>query len=371
MRSTASRSSQWSATATAARVRAASDSAASAAAALDALPDAIIELDANQKVIRANAAARDDFGAEAGLDVAAVIRDPDVLASIEDALAGRETATVAHLRPGAVERHFEVVVLKPRLLAGAQVSALVVFHDVTALRRATELRVDFVANVSHELRTPLTALIGFIETLRGPARDDAGARSRFLGIMHDESQRMSRLVSDLLSLSRIEAMEHTPPTEMVALTAVLGRAADALAMAARAKNMRIVVDAEPGLPAVQGDADQLLQVFQNLVDNAIKYGRADTEVRIAARRVPGDGVAVSVADTGDGIGREHLARLTERFYRVDAGRSRRMGGTGLGLAIVKHIVNRHRATLAIDSEPGRGSVFTVSFQSVAGASGED
>ncbi len=355
--------------AAAGRVRSAEDAAAAAAAAFDALPDAIIELDGAQRVIRANAAAREDFGAAPGLEVVAVIRDPDVLATIDDALAGRETAKVAHVRPGVVERHFEVVVLRPRLLAGARTGALVVFHDVTALRRATELRVDFVANVSHELRTPLTALIGFVETLRGPAKDDAEARARFLAIMSDEAQRMSRLVSDLLSLSRIEAMEHAPPTEKVALAPILGRAADALTMAARAKAMRVAVEAEPDLPAVLGDADQLLQVFQNLIDNAIKYGRAESEVRVVARRVAG-GIAVAVADSGDGIAREHLARLTERFYRVDAGRSRRMGGTGLGLAIVKHIVQRHRARLGIESEPGRGSIFTVTFQSAEGTTSE-
>ena len=180
---------------------------------------------------------------------------------------------------------------------------------------------------------------------------------------------MSRLVSDLLSLSRIEAMEHAPPTDRVALAPVLGRAADALAMAARAKAMRVVIDVEPDLPVVVGDPDQLLQVFQNLIDNAIKYGRAESDVRVVARSVAG-GVAVAVTDAGEGIAREHLARLTERFYRVDAGRSRRMGGTGLGLAIVKHIVQRHRARLAIESEPGRGSTFTVTFQSAEGTVSE-
>jgi two-component system phosphate regulon sensor histidine kinase PhoR len=253
---------------------------------------------------------------------------------------------------------------------------------MTAIRRAEQMRADFVANVSHELRTPLATLLGFIETLRGAAKDDTTARDRFLAIMNEQASRMARLVRDLLSLSRIEENEHSPPTARVEVAPLLAAAGDLLAFQARAKEIDLVFDVAAGLPAVIGDADQLAQVFQNLLDNAIKYGRPKTRVRLAAQLVrppepaaalrplpagarlvgklsPERMIAIAVADEGEGITRDHISRLTERFYRVDAGRSRQLGGTGLGLAIVKHIVNRHRGALAIDSEPGKGSVFTV------------
>jgi two-component system phosphate regulon sensor histidine kinase PhoR len=252
-----------------------------------------------------------------------------------------------------------------------------VLHDVTALKQAERMRADFVANVSHELRTPLSALLGFTETLRGPAKDDAPARERFLGIMHEQAQRMTRLVRDLLSLSRIEELEHTPPTENVDLRRVVGSVVDTLGLQAKAKSVAVEVDIAADVPPVTGDADQLAQVVQNLLDNAIKYARAGGQVRIAGRKLAGAPpriaasaargrlpapdwwVSLAVGDDGEGIAREHLPRLTERFYRVDAARSRQLGGTGLGLAIVKHILNRHRGGVAVDSEPGRGSVFTV------------
>jgi two-component system phosphate regulon sensor histidine kinase PhoR len=243
-------------------------------------------------------------------------------------------------------------------------------HDLTASKRSERLRADFVANASHELRTPLASLIGFIETLRGPAREDTAAREHFLTIMAEQSQRMARLVDDLLSLSRIEMNEHRPPTERLNLSGVLRTVADLLEQRAAARDMRIVLDLPADLPEVLGDSDELAQVFQNLFDNAIKYGRPGTPIEVSAGPSPrllsgtrpGErpgAIAVAVRDHGDGIAREHLPRLTERFYRVDAARSRELGGTGLGLAIVKHIVNHHRGALDIDSELGEGSVFTV------------
>jgi two-component system phosphate regulon sensor histidine kinase PhoR len=246
------------------------------------------------------------------------------------------------------------------------------------------MRADFVANASHELRTPLATLLGFVETLRGPARDDAAARERFLAIMHEQTQRMARLVADLLSLSRIELNEHTPPIGRVLLGEVVRTIIDSLELKAADKRMAIVVDAPPpggeapirldDLPPVSGDDDELSQVFQNLIDNAIKYGRTDSTIRIAswlvapratadaalpAPRLDQPAVAIAVMDEGEGIAREHVPRLTERFYRIDTARSRALGGTGLGLAIVKHILNRHRGALDIDSMVGQGSTFTV------------
>jgi len=212
-------------------------------------------------------------------------------------------------------------------------------------------------------------MIGFIETLRGPAREDADAHQRFLAIMHEQASRMTRLVEDLLSLSRIELNEHVMPKDRVALGPLLRHIAAALELRAGERRMRILLALPPGLPEVLGDHDELAQVFQNLVDNAIKYGRAGTEIAISAATVlrpSRDGdvgsipfVSIAVRDRGEGIAREHLPRLTERFYRIDAARSREMGGTGLGLAIVKHVLNHHRGFLEVESTPGVGSVFTV------------
>jgi len=356
----------------AARARASEEALRTVSATLDAIPDAILEIDGARDIVRANAAGRALLSASPGATLLSIVRDPDILAGVDDVLAGRETAEIPFTLPGSVERHFVVHVLRLDLGAAARSRAIVLYRDVTALRNADRLRADFVANVSHEMRTPLASLSGFIETLRGPARDDEPARLRFLEIMEGEARRMTRLVSDLLSLSRIEASEHAAPTDAVEIGPVVARVADALGPVAQARRISIAVDMAPGLPAVAGDGDQLQQVLQNLVDNAIKYGRADGEVRISARSLPADGavparVSIAISDSGEGIAREHLHRLTERFYRVDPGRSRRMGGTGLGLAIVKHIVNRHRGTLSIESVPGQGSVFTVRIPAMAGA----
>jgi two-component system phosphate regulon sensor histidine kinase PhoR len=244
-------------------------------------------------------------------------------------------------------------------------------RDVTAVRRADQLRADFIANASHELRTPLASLQGFIETLRGPARDDPAAHERFLGIMHDQAARMSRLVNDLLSLSRIEQDEHLPPTAHVDATTLVRNVMAMLELKVAARKVRLRLEAPEGLPLIIGDADQLEQVFQNLIENAIKYTREQTEVTITMARAAknagnlmttsrrGGMLSIAVIDRGEGIDRTHLPRLTERFYRVDTARSRAQGGTGLGLAIVKHIVNRHRGRLLIESEVGQGSRFTV------------
>jgi two-component system phosphate regulon sensor histidine kinase PhoR len=229
------------------------------------------------------------------------------------------------------------------------------------------MRADFVANASHELRTPLSSLSGFIETLRGHAKDDAAARERFLGIMQDQAQRMRRLIDDLLSLSRIELNEHIAPAKTVDLKTVALDIIDAFQPLARERSIALKLKAEPGLPVVIGERDELVQVLQNLVDNAVKYAHAGTEVEIALGTgtpaglpdLVGPTCHIAVSDHSDGIAREHIPRLTERFYRVDVKQSRERGGTGLGLAIVKHIVSRHRGRLHIRSDIAKGSVFTV------------
>ncbi|HEX6101901.1 MAG TPA: ATP-binding protein [Alphaproteobacteria bacterium] len=339
------------------------------------LPDPVLMLNSEQGIVRANRAAEELLQERLeGRALSGVLRHPALLAAVEAALAEGAARTVEVALPVPVERQLAAHVepISKTLPDGS--AAILVLHDVTALTRADRMRADFVANASHELRTPLSTLIGFLETLLGSAREDAAARERFLPIMLEQAQRMARLVADLLSLSRIELNEHTPPTGRVDLAAVLGRVADGLEMKARGRGMAIRIEAD-ALPAVIGDADELAQVFQNLIDNAIKYGAPGTEVRVLAgpaeavsARAPrrfAHGLAVAVIDRGEGIAREHLPRLTERFYRVDSARSRELGGTGLGLAIVKHILSRHRGHLEIESAPGEGSRFTVYLQTAA------
>ena len=227
------------------------------------------------------------------------------------------------------------------------------------------MRRDFVANVSHELRTPLTAIMGFIETLRGPARDDADARDRFLGIMEGEAARMNRLVGDLLSLSRVEDEERIRPRETVDLSGILDSTIRSVRPLTEEAKMVLTLDLPDAPVEVTGDADQLQQVFTNLIVNAITYASSGGSVHLTltvserdpAVRAPA--ARVQVIDKGPGIDPVHLPRLTERFYRADSHRSRELGGTGLGLAIVKHIINRHRGRLRVESELGKGSVFTV------------
>jgi two-component system phosphate regulon sensor histidine kinase PhoR len=348
---------------------------------LQALPDPVLLVDSERHVVQANAAAESQFGRHAvGRDLSAMVRHPALIDAVESVLEGEAGREIELIFPVPVER-----VLRARVepLAGEtdQPLALIAFQDMTAARRTDQMRADFVANVSHELRTPLASLIGFIETLQGPARDDPEAHERFLAIMQQQSQRMARLIADLLSLSRIELNEHKPPTGETELGPILGGLADALGLKAAERSMTIKLGVPApltgvesftdlaSLPAVQGERDELTQLFQNLIDNAIKYGRTGTAVRVACWRepieVPGrraggrPSLAVAVIDEGEGIAREHLPRLTERFYRVDKARSRDIGGTGLGLAIVKHIVSRHRGRLAVESTPGVGSIFTV------------
>jgi two-component system phosphate regulon sensor histidine kinase PhoR len=336
----------------------------------DALPDAVVMLAADHRVLRANLAARGLFGRNlVGRDVSSLVRHPPILAAL-DAIEDGQGREIEFALPIPVERRFIVAIRPlPGEIAG-DAAILISFHDITTIRRMEQMRADFVANASHELRTPLSSLIGFIDTLRGPARDDAEARDRFLGIMAEQAARMARLIEDLLSLSRIELNEHTQPAGSVDVRRVVASVVELLEPKARARGVAIAVSAPEALPEVRGDADELAQVIQNLVDNAVKYTLPDTEVTVSLapldrgpvnmpREAGGAVVAVAVRDHGEGIPQEHLPRLTERFYRVDSARSRKMGGTGLGLAIVKHVTSRHRGVLTIDSTVGLGSVFTV------------
>ncbi len=343
----------------------------------DSLPGPTFLLNAQRRITRVNRAARLLFGEKLrDRDLATVLRNPPLLDAVERAMQGGPGDAVEFALPGGPDGTFRAVIEPLPKPAVDGTLAVVALHDVTELKRVERMRADFVANASHELRTPLAALLGFIETLQGPAKDDADARERFLGIMHEQAGRMSRLVADLLTLSRIELSEHSRPQGQADLGAILKRVAEALEIQARNKRMHVVVDFPMDLPAVNGQDDELSQIFQNLIDNAIKYGRDGTDVEIKAC-VAADpppsyaersarAVAVSVRDRGEGIARENLPRLTERFFRIDTARSRRLGGTGLGLAIVKHSINRHRGALAIDSTQGEGSTFTVYLPAAEG-----
>jgi two-component system, OmpR family, phosphate regulon sensor histidine kinase PhoR len=351
------------------RIEALEASLAGAESVFASLPDPLIMLNSEQRVIRANRAAETLLQEPlAGRALPGLLRHPALMAAVESALAEGVGHKVEIALSVPVERELiaHVEPLARPLPEGA--AAILVLHDVTAMMRSDRMRADFIANASHELRTPLSTLIGFLETLAGPARNDPGAQARFLPIMLEQGRRMARLVSDLLSLSRIELNEHTPPSGSVDLAPILKSVAESLALKASGRDMAIRLELGPMEPVI-GDAEELTQVFQNLIDNAIKYGSAGAEVRVlagpadaASPRVPrrlAGGVAVSVIDRGEGIQREHLPRLTERFYRVDSARSRELGGTGLGLAIVKHILNRHRGHLEIESVLKEGSRFTV------------
>jgi two-component system phosphate regulon sensor histidine kinase PhoR len=363
------------------RVRMADEKLAAAEAVIAAVPDPLILLDERRRIVRANAQAAAFIGiTPEPRDLAAAFRNPAVLAAADAVLGGERARVVDFSLTVPVERQLRARFARIDHPSPDGAVAVLSLYDITELKRAEQMRADFIANASHELRTPLATLIGFIETLRGPARDDAEARERFLAIMHGQASRMARLVEDLMSLSRIELNEHVMPRDRVALSPLLRQIAETLELRAGERDIRIRLAVPPDLPDVLGDRDELAQVFQNLIDNAIKYGRSGSEIMLQAETAspPTRGssssenamVCVAVCDQGEGIPHEHLPRLTERFYRVDTARSREMGGTGLGLAIVKHILNHHRGFLEVESTPGVGSVFTVFLRAHSAQSAE-
>jgi two-component system, OmpR family, phosphate regulon sensor histidine kinase PhoR len=328
------------------------------------LPDPVVALDRDGRVLALNDRARALAPAlRQGEPVSFALRMPELIEAIGRAAAGEEQRVVYFERV-PLDRWYETIVIPVKREPGAARPDLVLmtFHDLTPLRRVEEMRADFVANASHELRTPLAALLGFIETLQGSAREDAKARERFLAIMQEQARRMARLIDDLLSLSRIELNAHRRPDTPVDLVPIVRQVVDGLETLARDRGVAVNIDAANTLP-VLGDHDELVRIFENLVENALKYGAAGRRVDIKlGLGTSADGepeALVSVRDYGPGIAPEHLPRLTERFYRVDVTESRAQGGTGLGLALVKHILNRHRGRLTIDSAPGAGATFTI------------
>jgi two-component system phosphate regulon sensor histidine kinase PhoR len=327
------------------------------AALIEAMPEPVLAVTGDGRVMAANRAAKGVLPAlRIGGNLALALRDPDILDAVDRVFTSGQTEQVSWRDRVPVERVFDVTVAALDR-AGEDRALVLTLRDLTEALRVERMRADFVANASHELRTPLASLLGFVETLQGPAREDARARDRFLAIMADQARRMARLIDDLLSLSRIEQNLHLRPDKPVDLSLAVRHVAETLAPLAAESDVVLSVTA-PEPVIVAGQRDELLRVAENLVENAIKYGASPgrVEIAVAAQRRIG---LLTVRDYGSGIAPEHLPRLTERFYRIDAGQSRAKGGTGLGLAIVKHIVARHRGRLTIESEVGQGTLITV------------
>lgn len=335
---------------------------------LASIPFPSLAIDSAERIIAANADALTLIGGQAvGMNYVTILRQPALLDTVEATLRDGMARTARYLaNDGAQDTTYQVSCRAvPDVGQGGIRITVLVFEDVTLVEQAGQMRRDFIANVSHELRTPLTALMGFIETLRGPAREDRTASDRFLNIMQDEAERMNRLVGDLMSLNRVEGNERVRPTTVVSLVEAITSTVQILRPLADEAGVVLELELGDGPVQMQGDADQLKQVFTNLIENAIKYGGTggrvtislSTNAREPVLRAPG--ARVRVTDYGPGIDPVHLPRLSERFYRGDDHRSRAQGGTGLGLAIVKHIINRHRGRLRVESELGQGATFTV------------
>ncbi len=335
---------------------------------LEGVPIPLVLVGPDQRIRSMNSGALEIFaGSGVGRHYVTVMRQPALIECVERAMQQGSEGRTRYIDKG-LDREASYRVRAVALDAEDGMHVLLSFEDVTEFEKAGEMRRDFVANVSHELKTPLTALIGFIETLRGAARDDAVVRERFLGIMEREAERMNRLVSDLLSLSRVESAERQRPTDPVDVDDLVAATLSPLQALAKTESVTLEVMRPKDVPdplVVPGDRDQLQQVLTNLIENGIKYGREGGTVRIMLDYSPrelafrGPGVRIQVVDDGEGFDPIHIPRLTERFYRVDNHRSRAVGGTGLGLAIAKHIINRHRGRFRIETEPGKGARFSI------------
>jgi two-component system, OmpR family, phosphate regulon sensor histidine kinase PhoR len=344
-------------------------------AVIDAIPTAALALDAAGTVVHHNRLVGELFPKiRNGQPMSQVSRNPDLLDAVDRALTSEGRINVELIERVPVERRVSATVSRlGKSTAPSSPHLLVTFRDLTEQDRLAQMRADFIANASHEMRTPLASLRAFVETLQGPARDDEVARERFLRLMASQAERMTRLIDDLLSLSRVEMRVHLPPRGIVELSETAAYVCQSLEPVAEGSKIDLSLVRCEAPVRFLGDREEVVQVLQNLIQNAIKYGREDghVEVRVgrdAPRGSAGAKVWVSVSDDGPGIAPEHLPRLTERFYRVNVVSSREKGGTGLGLAIVKHILNRHRGDLKIASKLGVGSTFTISFNELGAGS---
>ncbi|MBV8939317.1 MAG: PAS domain S-box protein [Alphaproteobacteria bacterium] len=338
---------------------------------VDTLPDILIMTNQDTIIVRTNRAARAIFGQNlAGRRLLEIIPSPKLKQAVAIVLEDFRGQQVEFFLDEPINRDFQAIIERFPIPSEGGISLVITLNDITEQKRIQRMRADFVANASHEIRTPLASIIGFVETLRGPAKDDPKARDEFLKVMAEQAERMSKLVNDLLSLSKIEMNAHNTPTGKVDMARMVRAEKQHFEWALKQKNVTVRMKAADNLPFVRGDESELAQVVRNLLSNAIKYTNSDSEVTMSLRLVsdlPADpsmrnlsrAMLFSVKDQGEGIPKEHLPRLTERFYRVDSARTRKVGGTGLGLAIVKHVLARHHGVLTIDSEVGKGSVFNV------------
>lgn len=338
---------------------------------IEKLADPFLLIDEDKKVKIANKSAENVFGEDIlNNNISNYLSDAEALSAIDQVIATGNSDTIEFITPVPRSRS---LLLRIHSLdenydnndeEDNSRTILLTLYDITSIREAERMRVDFVANVSHELRTPLASILGFIETLQGPAKNDQTAADRFLQIMQDEASRMTRLIEDLLSLSHIEREAHIPPEENISLIKIIGSVTETLNLRCTKKNMVIKITKDREYDNIIGDRDQLTQVFQNLIDNAIKYGDENTEINISLQKAESEYseaeyVQIDITNMGSGIAPEHIERLTERFYRVDTARSRSLGGTGLGLAIVKHIVQRHNGHLSFHSEVGKNTTASI------------
>lgn len=333
---------------------------------IEVLPDALFIMDNNQRVVRTNAMSRHMFGHRlTGKNMKDILPIDDLISSIKNVTQMNE---IEFNLDGEIPRDYIGKVTKFPINSPSHTDTILTLHDLTELKRIRRMRADFVANASHEMKTPLASIIGLIETLQTSAKDDPKAGEQFLAIMAEQADRMKRLIADLLSLSKIEA-ETNAPEKNVSIKEILNDSKRHSDWTAKQKNVTISLNIDNNLPRITGDKDQLEQVFTNLLTNSVKYGHADSEVKLSAsisRKLPIElndkfdkAILVEIEDKSNGIAQEHIARLTERFYRVDSARTRKLGGTGLGLAIVKHILNRHKGILKVQSTVGVGSNFSV------------
>ncbi|QPC86729.1 two-component sensor histidine kinase [Mesorhizobium sp. NBSH29] len=331
-----------------------------------AVPDPLFVFDARGTVVHANGAAAVSFGSVAqGMVLQMKFRAPEMQELLRRVLENGMSGAIDYAERVPVERVFRVVAAP---LGSDRGLFVLIFRDQSEARRIDRMRADFIANASHELRTPLASISGFIETLRGPARNDPKARENFLQIMQNQTSRMARLIDDLLSLSRLEMKPYLSPGKSVDVKDIVSSVIDTLTPLAAESGISIVKKFPEMSIAIPGSRDELFQVFENLLENACKYGQSGGEVIVSIERTDtGHGPEVTIAfrDFGPGISEEHIPRITERFYRVDIGTSPPQKGTGLGLAIVKHILTRHNGRLSIRSQVGEGAVFTAHLPAVA------
>lgn len=338
---------------------------------VDSLPDVLIMTNDAQEIVRTNRAARHIFGQNlAGKSLKSVIPSDVLLNAVTAVIEDMKGRDLDFRQEEPEPRDYRAIIEHFPVASSGGISVIITMSDITELKRIQKMRADFVANASHEIRTPLTSISGLLETIQGPAKDDPEAQKKFIVMMAQQAERMKNLITDLLSLSKIEMNAHVIPSGEVNIAQVIYREKDHFDWSAKNKNMGIRLDFNDDLPKVRGEENELRQVLHNLIGNAIKYGYEDTEIVLSARvtsDLPRDPnfiklkrcLMVSVMDQSDGIAKEHIPRLTERFYRVDSSRTRKIGGTGLGLAIVKHILVRHRASLQIESVVGKGSNFSI------------